>query len=118
MTNVMKLPAELGEEIDIDKSLLLLPLDFLQFLTLVVGDFDLRGLKGEPRIPSAPLRPVETVSERPGMREGSVDNVGIGKTENEFPNRNARKKPGFAEKAVVGRSLKLEESVQVIEIIG
>src|SRR4029077_12558275 len=104
----MKFPAEVGQEIDIDKNLLLLPFDFLQFLALVVGDFNLRGLKREPRIPSAPLRPAETVSERPGMREGSVDNVGVRKTENEFPNGNAGKKPSFAEEAVVGSSFKLE----------
>jgi len=108
IAKVVKLSAEVSEEIDIDKNLLLLPLDFLQFLTLVVGDFDLRGLKGEPRIPSAPFWPAETVSERPGMREGSVDNVGVRKTENELPNGNAGKKPGFSEEAVVGGSFKLE----------
>jgi hypothetical protein len=42
------------------------------------------------------------------MREGSVDNVGVRKTENEFQNGNARKKPGFAEEAVVGGSFQLE----------
>jgi hypothetical protein len=114
----VKLPAEISEEIDIGKNLLLVPLDFLEFLTLVVGHFDLRGLKREPRIPSAPLRPAETVSQGPGMREGSVDNVGVRKTENEFPNGNAGKKPSFAEEAVVGGSFKLEQRSQIIGIIG
>src|SRR5260370_21334142 len=104
----MKIPAEVSEEIDVGKNLLLVPLDFLQFLTLVVGDFDLRGLKGEPRIPSAPLRPAETVSEGAGMREGRIDNVRVRKTENEFPNGNARKKTCFSEEAVVGGSFKFE----------
>jgi len=104
----VKFPPEVSEEINIDKSLLLLPLDFLQFLTLVVGHFDLRGLKGEPRIPSAPFWPAEPVPERTGMREGSIDNVGVRKTENEFPNGNARKKPSFAEEAVVRGSFQLE----------
>jgi hypothetical protein len=65
-------------------------------------------LKRERRIPSAPLRPVETVSEGTGVRERIVDNVGVRKTENEFPNGNAGKKPSFAEEAVVGGSFKLE----------
>jgi hypothetical protein len=108
IANVVKLPAKVSEKIDIGKNLLLLPLDFLQFLALVVGHFDLRGLKGEPRIPSATCWPAEPVSERPGMRERSVDNVGVRKTENEFPNGNARKKPSFAEEAVVRGSFKLE----------
>jgi hypothetical protein len=104
----VKLPAEVSDEINIDKNLLLLPLDFLEFLALVVGDFDLRGLTGERCIPSAPLRPAETVFERPGMCEGGVDNVGVRKTENEFPNGDTGKKPGFAKEAVVGGSFKLE----------
>jgi hypothetical protein len=104
----VKLPAEVSQEIDIGKNLLLVPLDFLQFLTLVVGDFDLRGLKGEPRIPSAALWPAETVSEGTSMREGGVDNVGVRKTENELPDGDARKKPSFAEEAVVGGAFKLE----------
>src|SRR6266849_10304041 len=108
ISNVVKLPAEVSEEIDVSKNLVLLPLDFLQFLTLVVGHFDLRGLTGERCIPSAPFRPVETVSEGTGMRERSVDNVGVRKTENEFPNGNAGKKASFAEEAVVRGSFKLE----------
>jgi hypothetical protein len=35
------------------------------------------------------------------MRERGVDNVGVRKTENEFPHGNAGKKPSFAEEAVV-----------------
>jgi hypothetical protein len=31
------------------------------------------------------------------MRERGVDNMGVRKTENEFPNGNAGKKAGFAE---------------------
>jgi hypothetical protein len=74
----------------------------------VVSDFDLRGLKGEPRIPSAPFWPAETVSEGTGVREGRIDDLRVRKTKNEFPNGNAGKKPSFAEEAVVGGSFKLE----------
>jgi hypothetical protein len=42
------------------------------------------------------------------MREGSVDNVGVRKAENELSNGNPGKKPGFAEEAVVGGSFQLE----------
>jgi hypothetical protein len=42
------------------------------------------------------------------MRECSVDDVGVRKTENEFPNGNAGKKASFAEEAVVGGSFQLE----------
>jgi hypothetical protein len=42
------------------------------------------------------------------MREGSVDNVGVGKTEHKFPHGNAGKKSSFAEESLVCGALKLE----------
>jgi hypothetical protein len=42
------------------------------------------------------------------VRKCGVNDVGVRKTENKFPHRNARKKSSFAEEAVVCGSLKLK----------
>src|SRR5271168_3945304 len=116
--NVVKLAPEIGEEIGVGKGFLLLPVNFLEFLHLVICHFVLRGFVRESRIPRAAIRPVETASKGTGMRECSVDNMRVRKTKDEFPYRDARKQASFADEAVVCGSLKFEQCVQVIGFIG
>lgn len=104
----MKRASKVSKEIEIGESLFLLPVDFLEFLALVVGHFPLRGLPGECRIPSAALRPVEAAPEGICVGKGRVDNMRVREAEDQFPHGNTWKQASFSEKAVVCRPLQLE----------
>ena len=104
----MKRASKISKEIEIGKSLFLLPVDFLEFPALVVGHFQLRGLAGECRIPCAALRPVEATSEGICMGKGRVDNMRVRKAKDQFPYRNTWKQASFSEKAVICSPLQFE----------
>src|SRR5271168_3513158 len=57
--NVVKLAPEIGEELGVGKGFLLLPVNFLEFLHLVICHLLLRGLAGECRASRVSFRPVE-----------------------------------------------------------
>src|SRR5712691_1613599 len=81
-------------------------------------DFGSRCLQRKSRIPRSSFWPIETVSERPGVSERRIHDVGVGEPKHKFPNRDARKKPGLTHQALVSRALKFEEGSQLIGICG
>jgi len=104
----MKRAPEISEEIDVRKSLFLLPVDFLEFSALVVCHFHYRGLTGECRIPCAAFRPVEATSEGTCVRKGGVDDMRVRKAKDQFPYCDSWKLASFSEKPVICSSLKFE----------
>src|SRR4029077_5715461 len=100
--------SKISKEIEIGKSLSLLPIDFLEFASLVVGRFQLGGLPCECRIPCAASWPVEATSEGICMCKCRVDNMRVRKAKDQFPYRNTWKQASFSEKAVVGSALQFE----------
>jgi len=106
--NIMKRASKISEEIDVGKSLFLLPMDLLELPAFVVGHFQFRGLAGECSVPCAPFRPVEAASEGICMRKGCVDNMRVRKAKDQFPYRNTWKQASFPEKAVVCSPLQFE----------
>src|SRR5580700_308310 len=81
-------------------------------------DLDPGGLQRKSRIPGPSFWPVETASQRFGMSERRIHDVGVRKAKHQFPNRDPRQTPRLAEKPLVGRALKFEESSQLIGICG
>jgi hypothetical protein len=105
---VVEVAAKVGEEVNVCKRFLLLPMDFPQLVPLVVGHFDRRRFPRESRVPRSAFRSVETASERTGVRKCRVDDRGIRKTEDEFPDSDSGEQASFAEQAIVCGSLQLE----------
>jgi hypothetical protein len=105
----VKRAPKIGEELDVNKSLLFLPADLLQFPAFVVCHFQLRGLAGECRVPRGTFRLVEAAPGGTGMRECRVDNMRVRKAKDQFPYRNTRKQASFSEEAVVCSSLEFEQ---------
>src|SRR6266550_1163229 len=81
-------------------------------------DFDPCCLQRKSRIPCPSLWPVKAASERLGVGERRIHDVGVGKPKHKFPNRNPRQKSGLAQQPLVSRALEFEEVCQLIGICG
>src|SRR5487761_233386 len=81
-------------------------------------DLDSRCLQRERRVPPSSFWPIETVSKQIGVSECRIHNVEVRDTEHEFPDRDPRQEPCFAEQSIVSRALQFEQSSQLIGICG
>src|SRR6267378_2020495 len=81
-------------------------------------DFDSCCLQREPSVPRASFWSIETASERLGVRERRIHDVGVGEPEHKFPNGDPWQEPGLAQQPLVSRAFELEESCQLIGICG
>src|SRR6266436_8859329 len=81
-------------------------------------DFDSCCLQREPSVPRASFWSIETASERLGVRERRIHDVGVRKPKHKFPNRDPRQKSGLAQQTLVSRAFEFEEVCQLIGICG
>jgi hypothetical protein len=107
-TDIVELSSKVCQEVDTQESLFLLPVDLLKLLRLVKGHFNSGRFERESRIPRAALGPIETASERAGLSECRIDDVGIREPEHELPNRDPRQEPCLALEPLVGCSFEFE----------
>jgi hypothetical protein len=104
----MEFSAKVCQEVDIQESLFFLPVDLLKLLRLVKGYFNSGRFKRESPISRAALGPIETASERAGVSECRINDVGVREPKHEFPNRYPRQEPCLALEPLVGCSFEFE----------
>src|SRR5258708_8022281 len=81
-------------------------------------DLDSRCFQRESCIPRSSFWPIETASERLGVRERRIHDVGVGEPKHKFPNGDPWQEPGLAQQPLVSRALEFEEGSQHIRICG
>ncbi len=81
-------------------------------------DLDSRCFQRESCIPRSSFWPIETASERLGVRERRIHDVGVGEPKHKFPNGDPWQEPGLAQQPLVSRALEFEEGSQHIGICG
>ena len=72
----MKCASKIGQEIDVGKSLLLLPTDFLKLLAAVIRNFDFRSCPWRILRTMRHAMPVETAPQRIRMSKRGIDHMG------------------------------------------